>query len=106
MSDYGSVPPPPPPSGGGAPGPIDHPKGVTILVLGILGLVCCQPVGIAAWLMGNNVMQEIDADPSRYANRQLVQIGRILGIVATVLFALTLIWVLFFGGLAVLTSAS
>ena len=35
--------------------------------------------------MGNNALKEIDAQPGRYGNRQLVQIGRILGIVALVL---------------------
>jgi len=114
MSDYGSTPPPPPPPPGsgdggyGAPpppaggmgGPVDHPKGITILVLGILSLVCCSPLGIAAFVMGNNALKEIDADPARYGNRQIVVIGRILGIVGMVLLALSLIWFLFLGGLA------
>lgn len=91
MSDYGSVPPPPPPSGGGAAGPVDHPKGTMILVLGILSLICCSPLGIAAWLMGNTALKEIDAQPGRYGNRQLVQIGRILGIVAVVLMIISAI---------------
>ena len=90
MSDYGSVPPPPPPSGGYA-GAVDHPKGTTILVLGILSLLCCSPLGIAAWLMGNTALKEIDAQPGRYGNRQIVQIGRILGIVGVVLLVISLI---------------
>jgi hypothetical protein len=89
--------------GGGA---VDHPKGVTILVLGILSLVCCSPLGIAAYLMGNTALKEIDAQPGRYSNRQIVQIGRILGIVGMVLLVLSVLWVVFFGGLAVLTSSS
>lgn len=36
-------------------------RGVLILVLGILGLVICQPVGIAAWLMGSNDLKEMDS---------------------------------------------
>ena len=120
MSDYSSTPPPPPPPGGGdggsysappppmggAGGPVDHPKGMTILVLGILSLVCCSPLGIAAWLMGNTALKEIDASPGRYGNRQIVQIGRILGIIGVVFLVLTLIWVLFFGGLAAITSST
>lgn len=85
MSDYGTPPPPPPPPYGGPAGPVDHPKGITILVLGILSVVCFQPLGIAAWLMGNTALKEIDAEPGRYGNRQIVQIGRILGIVGTIL---------------------
>lgn len=123
MSDYGSTPPPPPPPGsgdggygggygapppadGGMGGPVDHPKGMTILILGILGLVCCSPLGIAAFVMGNNALKEIDAQPGRYSNRQIVQIGRILGIIAMVLLVLSLLWILFFGGLAVLSGDS
>ena len=100
MSDYGSTPPPPPPPPMGGPGAVDHPKGMTILVLGILSLVCCSPLGIAAWLMGNSALKEIDAQPGRYGNRQIVQIGRILGIIGTILLALTVIWFVFLGGLA------
>ncbi len=115
MSDYGSTPPPPPPGDGGpygAPPPpmgggqIEHPKGMTILILGILSLVCCSPLGIAAFVMGNNALKEIDADPARYSNRQIVQIGRILGIIGMVLLVLGIIWIVFLGGLTVLSSGS
>ena len=121
MSDAGSPPPPPPPGGGyGAPPPmggppyggggqgfpVDHPKGMTVLILGILSLVCCGPLGIVAWLQGNTALREIDAQPGRYGNRQLVQIGRILGIVGGVLFLLGVLWVVFLGGFALLTSSS
>ncbi len=106
MSDYGTPPPPPSYSGGMGGGAVDHPKGVTILVLGILSVVCCSPLGIAALVMGNTALREIDAQPGRYSNRQLVQIGRILGIVGIVLLALSLLWVVFFGGIAALTSSS
>ena len=89
MSDYGSTPPPPPPGsgdggygggyaapppvGGGMGGPVDHPKGMTVLILGILGIVCCSPLGIVAFFMGNTALKEIDAQPGRYGNRQIVQ---------------------------------
>ena len=124
MSDYGSTPPPPPPPGGrrvlrppppigdgpyGAGGqgfPVDHPKGMTVLVLGILSIVCCAPLGFVAWVMGNTALREIDAQPGRYGNRQLVQIGRILGIIGGVLFLLGLLWVFLLGGLAVLSGDS
>ena len=75
-----------------------------ILVLGILSLICCSPLGIAAWLMGNTALKEIDAQPGRYGNRQLVQIGRILGIVAVVLMVIGIIWLFLLGGFAVITS--
>ena len=125
MSDYGSTPPPPPPppppgsgeGGGGyaAPpppggglggGPVDHPRGITILVLGILSVVCCSPLGIAAWLMGNTALKEIDAEPGRYGNRQIVQIGRILGIIGVVFLVLSIIWIFFLGGLTMISGSS
>jgi hypothetical protein len=109
---YGAPPPggggygAPPPPMGGAGGPVDHPKGMTVLILGILSLVCCSPLGIAAFVMGNNALKEIDAQPGRYGNRQIVQIGRILGIIGMVFLALTLVWFLFLGGLAALSGNS
>ena len=107
MSDYGTPPPPPPIADGGmGGGAVDHPKGITILVLGILSVLCCSPLGIAAFLMGNNALKEIDAAPGRYSNRQLVQIGRILGIVGMVFLVLSLLWIIFFGGLAALSGGS
>lgn len=109
MSDYGTTPPPPPPPPvGGAPGPVEHPKGTLILVLGILSLICFQPLGIAAWLMGNTALKEIDAQPGVYSNRQTVNIGRILGIVAVALMVISLVIFLIllaFGGLAALSAS-
>ena len=120
MSDY---PPPPPPPGGGGYGapppiaggpygaggqgyPVDHPRGMTVLILGILSIVCCGPLGIVAWVMGNTALREIDAQPGRYGNRQLVQIGRILGIVGAVLFLLGVLWFVFLGGFALMSGSS
>ena len=67
----GAPPPPPPPQqppggygpGGYGPGgygaagvPQEHPKGTTILVLGILSLVLCGLLGPFAWNMGNQAL--------------------------------------------------
>jgi len=64
-----------------------HPQGVTILVFGILGFVVCFGFGIAAWVMGNKALAEVDAHPGAYDNRGLISAGRILGIVGTLLNA-------------------
>jgi hypothetical protein len=77
--------------GYGMAGPQPHPQGTTVLVLGILGLVVCGIAGVVALVMGNRVLKEIDANPAAYNNRQSVVIGRILGIIAVVLWALGLI---------------
>jgi hypothetical protein len=63
----------------------EHPRGTTVLVLGILSLVVCGILGPFAWSMGNSALAEIDARPGYYSNRGLVVAGRICGIVATVL---------------------
>lgn len=77
----------------------EHPKGQNILILGILGLVCCGPLAIVAWVMGNKAQAEIDA--GQYAPTSGVKIGRILGIVGTVWLALVIVgYLLFFVVLA------
>ena len=93
--------PPPPPGGGyGAPQPAygggqaEHPQGTTILVLGIVGLVCCGIAAVVAWIMGNKAQQEIDA--GQYAPTTGVRVGRILGMVGTILTALGLVFYLLF----------
>ena len=52
---------------------VDHPQGTTILVLGILGLVSCQILGVVAWVMGNNALREIDANPAHGGNDEQAQ---------------------------------
>lgn len=63
--------------------PVEHPKGTTILVLGILSLVVCGVIGPFAWVMGNRTLREIDASGYAYSNRSMVQAGRICGIVSS-----------------------
>jgi hypothetical protein len=92
---WGQAPPPPPgyaPYGGGGFGPQQHPKGTTILVLGIVGLLCCGPLGIVAIVMGSTARKEMAANPGvTYTNAGLITAGWILGIVATVLWAIFLV---------------
>ncbi len=57
-------------------------RGVLILILGILGIVCCFICGIIAWVMGNNDLREIDA-------------GRICGMVSVIIpIAVICLWLL------------
>lgn len=80
---------------------VDHPQGTTILVLGILGLVFCQILGPVAWVMGNSALREVDANPAAYRNRSNIVVGRILGIITSVLMILVVVFlvVLIAGGL-------
>lgn len=114
---YGSQPPTggqppygaPPPGAYGQPGygmVQDHPKAVTVLVLGILGLVVCQVLSPFAWVMGNNVVREIDANPGYYGNRGTANAGRICGIVGTVILGLSLLLVVGFVILAVVSAST
>ncbi len=66
-------------------------RGVQILILGLLSLLCCNVLGIAPWVMANGdlaAMQRGEIDPS---GRGLTQAGRILGIIALVLMVLVII---------------
>lgn len=81
--------PQPPPYGWGA---REHPKGTTVLVLGICSLAVCGLLGPVAWSMGTSALEEIDANPMAYTNRSAVQIGRICGIIATCLLLVSLLF--------------
>ena len=60
-------------------------RGNTILVLGILGLIVCGPLGIAAWVMGKGDLARIDAGLMDPTGRGTTQAGMVLGIIGTVL---------------------
>ena len=66
-------------------------RGTVILVFGILGLVVCQVFGIAAWVMGNNDLREMNAGYMDSSGRDLTNAGRICGMIATVLMILSLL---------------
>ncbi len=73
-------------------GPIapDHPQATTVLVLGILGIVVCGLLAPFAWVMGTRVVREIDASGGAIGGRSNANVGRILGIVVSVLMIATL----------------
>ena len=66
-------------------------RGILILVLGILGLVICGPLGIVAWVMGSGDLKEIDAGTMDPAGRGTTQAGKICGIIATILMIIGVI---------------
>jgi hypothetical protein len=70
-------------------------RGTLILVLGILGLVCCFICGIIAWVMGNADLAEMDAGRMDPEGRGITQAGKICGIISVCLaVAGILIWLL------------
>ncbi len=56
-----------------------------ILVFGIVGLVVCFPFGIAAWVLGNTDLREMDAGIMDPSGRPLTQAGRVIGMIATLM---------------------
>ncbi len=66
-------------------------RGTLILVFGILGLVICAPFGVAAWIMGNGDLKQIDAGTMDPSGRSLTNAGRICGMIATILLAVAIL---------------
>ncbi len=84
-------------------------RGVIILVLGILGIVCCFICGIIAWVMGNNDLREIDAGRMDPTGRGLTQAGKICGMVSVIFWIVMLViqvLMLLLGGGLMLFSSS
>jgi hypothetical protein len=77
-------------------------RATTSLVLGILGIVCCQICAPIAWYMGNNELKAIRAGTAPAAGEGMAKAGKITGIIGTILLILSLIWVFFFGGMAMI----
>ena len=80
-------------------------RGTLILVLGILSLIICQPVGIAAWLMGDADLKQIAAGTMDPEGKSLTQIGKILGIIAVVHMILGIVALVLFMALGVSAAA-
>ena len=68
-------------------------RGTMILVFGILGLVVCMPLGIVAWVMGSIDLKAMDAGTMDPEGRSITQAGKIIGMIATILYIIGL----FFG---------
>ena len=67
-------------------------RGAVILAFGILGLVVCQLFGVAAWVMADNDLKEMNRGYMDPTGRELTKAGRILGMVATGLLAISLVF--------------
>lgn len=79
-------------------------QAVTALVFGILSLVCCALMGPVAWYLGNQETAAIREGRSPAAGDGFAKAATILGIIACCLLALQLLWVFFFGGMAMLSA--
>lgn len=63
----------------------------TALVLGIVGIVCCLPLAIVAWIMANKELEGITSGRRNPQNEGTAKAARIVGIIGTVLFGIGLI---------------
>lgn len=67
---------------------------ILILVLGIVSIVVLQILGPIPWFMGTKALRQMPVGTPR---RGMVVAGRIMGIVATVLFVISILSVFVFG---------
>ena len=81
-------------------------RGTLILILGILGLVICGPLGIAAWVMGNGDLKEMDAGALDPSGRSLTNAGRICGMIACILMIIGVVVMIAVFGLGLLGAAT
>lgn len=69
-------------------------RGTLVLVLGILGIVCCMPCGIVAWVLGNQDLRDMAAGTMDPTGLGMTKAGKILGIISVVLAVIGIIvWV-------------
>ncbi len=81
-------------------------RATLILILGILGLVVCGPCGIAAWIMGNSDLKEMNAGTMDPSGRGHTQAGKICGIIAGVFMIIGVVFFIFAFGVGVIGSVS
>lgn len=77
--------PTPQPSLGTGLVPAEHPKAMTVLILGLLGFVFWIP-GIVGWLMASGAKKENQRGGTPYAWDGALRAGHLLSVISTVLY--------------------
>ena len=75
---------------------LEHPQALVVLILGIAGVTVAPPIAPIAWALGSRTLRQIDAAPHVYGRRDFVLVGKILGVVGTILFGLVLLLIFYF----------
>lgn len=101
MNDIPTTPPPAPPP---AATQSASSQAITALILGISGFLFCQLLGPFAWYLGNQEVRAIREGRSPRAGESLATIGKVLGIVATILLILIPLVIIAMGGMAFLAA--
>lgn len=71
--------------------PLKPHRGGLILTLGLIGLLICGPLCIAAWVMGSGDLQEMDAGMMDPSGRSSTSSGRNIGMLGTVLWIVAVV---------------
>jgi len=79
-------------------------RATTILVLGILGLICCGICAVLAWVFANNDLRKMEMGQMDNSGYETTRTGRILGIIGTALWIVGIFAYGVFGGIAALMS--
>lgn len=68
--------------------------GAIVLVLGILGLVCCAPAGLVAWVLGYQDLKAMRAGTMDPSGDGTTRAGMILGMIVTLWYVAVALFVL------------
>lgn len=68
----------------------------TILALGLIGLLVCGPLCLAAWLMGDSDIREMEAGLMDASGRSTTGTGRALGIIGTIIWIIAIVCLIVF----------
>ena len=80
-------------------------QAITAIILSLLGFVtCCHLLSPIAWYLGRQEQKAIREGRSPKQGEVLAQIAVVLGIIGTLILTFFLFWLIFLGGLAVLTA--
>ena len=77
-------------------------RATLVLILGIVGLVCCMPAGIVAWVLGHQDLRDMNSGLMDPAGRGMTQAGKILGMISVALAVIAFIVWLCIAGFALL----
>lgn len=98
------IPTPAPPPPIGQPAESASSQAITALILGIVGFFFCQILGPFAWYVGNQEIQAIREGRSPRTGESLATIGKVLGIIATVILLIIPVVIFALGGMAFLSA--
>jgi len=78
-------------------------RGTVILVLGILGIVCCFICGIIAWVMGSSDLKEMSAGRMDPSGQGMTNAGKICGMSSVIVQIVGFVFYLLLAYLGILS---